>query len=48
MDQYIQTMKQMGAHRGQSIGVAFAEGFRQHLGHSYPRDNMVGQLLGAV
>ena len=41
-------MKHMGAHRGQAIGVAFAEGFRQHLGHSYPRDNMVGQLLGAV
>jgi hypothetical protein len=27
-------------------GVAFAEGFRQHLGHSYPQDNLLGHLLG--
>jgi N-acetylglucosamine malate deacetylase 1 len=47
MDHYVQTMKDCGAQRGREHGVAFAEGFRQHLGHSYPHDNVVGKLLGA-
>jgi len=48
MDQYVQAMRDWGAHQGRAAGVAFAEGFRQHLGHSYPRDNLLGQLLGTV
>lgn len=48
MDQYLQAMRDWGAHRGRSCGVAYAEGFRQHLGHSYPQDNLVGQLLGTA
>jgi LmbE family N-acetylglucosaminyl deacetylase len=48
MDQYLQAMRDWGAARGQRHGVAFAEGFRQHLGHSYPQDNLLGQLLGAL
>jgi N-acetylglucosamine malate deacetylase 1 len=47
MDQYTQAMKDWGAHRGRERGVAYAEGFRQHLGHSYPQDNRLAQLLGA-
>lgn len=47
MDNYITSMKDWGAHRGRECGVAFAEGYRQHLGHSYPQDNLLGQLLGA-
>jgi hypothetical protein len=39
-------MRELGAHRGKGCGVAFAEGFRQHLGHSYPQDNLLGELLG--
>ena len=39
MDQYVQAMRDWSAHRGKEIGVAYAEGFRQHLGHSYPQDN---------
>jgi LmbE family N-acetylglucosaminyl deacetylase len=46
MDNYITSMKNWGAHRGGECGVAFAEGYRQHLGHSYPQDNLLGQLLG--
>jgi LmbE family N-acetylglucosaminyl deacetylase len=46
MDNYITAMKDWGAHRGRECGVAYAEGFRQHLGHSYPQDNLLGQLLG--
>ena len=46
MDHYLQTMRDWGASRGKQHGVAFAEGFRQHLGHGYPQDNMIGRLLG--
>ena len=48
MDQYVQAMRDWGAERGRPCGVAYAEGFRQHLGHSYPQDNLLGQLLGAL
>lgn len=45
MDHYIESMRRWSAHRGGEIGVAFAEGFRQHLGHSYPQDNLLAELL---
>jgi hypothetical protein len=48
MDNYIESMRQWSAHRGAEHAVAFAEGFRQHLGHSYPQDNLLGKLLGWV
>jgi len=46
MDQYLQALRDWSAQRGQLCGVAFAEGYRQHLGHSYPHDNLLGELLG--
>jgi len=48
MDQYLQAMRDWGAHRGRQCGVAFAEGFRQHLGHSYPQDNLLADLLQGI
>jgi LmbE family N-acetylglucosaminyl deacetylase len=48
MDQYLEAMRAWGARRGRSCGVAFAEGYRQHLGHSYPQDNLLGRLLAAL
>jgi LmbE family N-acetylglucosaminyl deacetylase len=48
MDQYLQAMRDWSAHRGKACKVAYAEGFRQHLGHSYPQDNLLGNLLGAT
>jgi LmbE family N-acetylglucosaminyl deacetylase len=48
MDHYVNAMRDWGAKRGRACGVAYAEGFRQHLGHSYPQDNLLGQLLGAL
>jgi LmbE family N-acetylglucosaminyl deacetylase len=45
MDRYIESMRQWSARRGTAAGVAYAEGFRQHLGHSYPQDNVLAQLL---
>jgi LmbE family N-acetylglucosaminyl deacetylase len=47
MDHYVQSMRDWSARRGREVGVPFAEGFRQHLGHSYPQDNLLGKLLGA-
>jgi LmbE family N-acetylglucosaminyl deacetylase len=46
MDQYLQALRDWSGARGRWCGVAFAEGFRQHLGHSYPQDNLLGTLLG--
>ncbi|MBI3822343.1 MAG: PIG-L family deacetylase [Planctomycetes bacterium] len=45
MDHYLQAMRDLGAKRGKECGVAFAEGFRQHLGHSYPQDNVLARIL---
>jgi LmbE family N-acetylglucosaminyl deacetylase len=46
VDHYIISMKEWGRKQGAAMGVAYAEGFRQHLGHSYPQDNLLGELLG--
>jgi LmbE family N-acetylglucosaminyl deacetylase len=48
VDQYLLAMRQWGEQRGGPYGVAFAEGFRQHLGHSYPQENLLAKLLGAL
>ncbi len=47
MDQYLKAMQDWGRERGKSMGVEFAEGFRQHLGHSYPQGNLLAELLGS-
>ena len=47
MDHYLQSMRDWGAQRGHSCGAAYAEGFRQHLGHSYPQNNLLAELFGA-
>jgi LmbE family N-acetylglucosaminyl deacetylase len=48
MDNYLIALRDWSAHRGKQHGVAYAEGFRQHLGHGYPQSNLLGQLLGIV
>jgi LmbE family N-acetylglucosaminyl deacetylase len=48
IDNYILSMKEWSAVQGRRGGVAYAEGFRQHLGHSYPQDNLLGKLLHAI
>ena len=45
MDHYIETMKKTSAERGHAIGKTYGEGFRQHLGHGYPQDNLLAKLL---
>jgi len=46
IDAYLDEMRHIGATRGKEIGVRYAEGFRQHLGHAYPADNILKKLLG--
>jgi LmbE family N-acetylglucosaminyl deacetylase len=48
MDHYVESMRDWNARRGRQAGVAFAEGYRQHLGHGYPQDNLLGRVLGVV
>jgi len=45
MDEYMDTMKQLSRDRGNLGGVRYAEGFRQHLGHGYPQDNLLQKVL---
>jgi LmbE family N-acetylglucosaminyl deacetylase len=48
MDEYLDAMRDWSAKQGQRYGVAYAEGFRQHRGHSYPQHNILAQLLGSL
>jgi len=45
-DEYILSMKRFDAQRGNRIGKAYAEGFRQHLGNAYPKTNLLHEVLG--
>lgn len=45
MDQYLLSMKEWAAKRGSESNVTAAEGFRQHLGHSYPQDDLLKSLF---
>ena len=42
---YINSMKRFAAKRGSEINTGYAEGFRQHLGHGYPQDNILKEIL---
>jgi LmbE family N-acetylglucosaminyl deacetylase len=46
MDEYVNMMKVYDQKRGREINSHFAEGFRQHLGHAYPKDNILKAELG--
>ena len=46
IDDYVISMKALAEKRGREINSHFAEGFRQHLGHAYPQDNILKSELG--
>lgn len=46
MDEYVASMQGFSANRGRLAGVPFGEGFRQHLGHAFPQDNILQKELG--
>lgn len=48
MDQYIESMQQFSAVRGQEIGVKYAESFRQNKGHPYPKYCLLTQQLDSI
>ncbi len=45
IDEYLISMKRQSEETGKSIGVVYAEGFRQHLGHAYPQNNLLLESL---
>ncbi len=46
VDEYVIMMKDYSKNKGRDINCDFAEGFRQHLGFSYPMDNILKSELG--
>ncbi|MFQ6035663.1 MAG: PIG-L deacetylase family protein [Sedimentisphaerales bacterium] len=48
VDDYVISMKALSEKRGRQIHCRFAEGFRQHLGHAYPQDNILKAELGDI
>ncbi len=46
IDEYLEMQARWGAARGESLGLAQAEGFRQYRGHPYPNNDRLGELLG--
>ena len=42
---YILNMKQFSEKRGKEISTKYAEGFRQHLGHAFPQENILKEEL---
>jgi len=46
IDDYVIAMKRLSQERGREINSQFAEGFRQHMGHAYPQDNILKAELG--
>lgn len=45
MDEYVLAMKAFAGQRGTLMGREAAEGFRQHLGHPFPQDNILAAVL---
>lgn len=45
LDEYLDSCRRFSKTRGNAIGVAHGEGFRQHVGHPYPNDNLLLTLI---
>lgn len=46
MDDYVETMERWCRAQGARAGFTYGEGFRQYLGHAYPRTPLLEELLG--
>jgi LmbE family N-acetylglucosaminyl deacetylase len=46
VDEYLETCRRWSEERGRAAGVKHGEAFRQHLGHPYPQNNVLTDLLG--
>lgn len=45
IDEYLDALQRWSTARGQEAGCEHAEAYRQHLGHPYPHDNLLLELL---
>jgi LmbE family N-acetylglucosaminyl deacetylase len=45
VDEGVESMRALSTRRGKMVGVRYAEGFRQHLGHAFPQANILRQEL---
>lgn len=45
MDEYLLAMRRFASDRGTIASVLYAEGFRQHLGHGFPKDNILVKIF---
>lgn len=45
MDEYIDSMERFSRARGEEAKTRYAEGFRQHLGHGFPQENLLHRVL---
>ena len=45
MDEYIEAVRRHDTMRGKAVGVKFAEGFVQHRGHAFPRNDILAELF---
>lgn len=48
MDKYVETMRGTARTYGKEAGFEYAEGFTQHRGNAYPRENVLGEILGEL
>lgn len=46
IDEYIISMKDWSKKRGEEIGVEYAECFSQYLGHAFPQDDILKEIIG--
>ncbi len=46
VDNLVESMRQWSALQGTFAGTEYAEGFRQHLGHSYPQNLLLTEYFG--
>lgn len=46
VDEFVASMKSWSAKQGMRKKTEYAEGFRQHLGHSYPQTDLLQELIG--
>ena len=48
IDEYIDAVRRIAGERGKLIGAEAAEGFVQHLGHGYPGNDLLKEMLGGT
>jgi len=48
VDEYINAMKEEARKAGERAGVEYAEGFTQHRGHAYPKDNVLSNYVAVI